>query len=91
MNVAEIDLFARAACRGAPSELFVLPKEDRERTYPRDYDKARTYCKACPIRAECLEYAIVNHIDYGMYGGLTPNQRRRIRWRRVRAGLEGAT
>ena len=38
----------------------------------------------CPIRDECARYALVNRMEFGVWGGLTAKQRRRI-WRRKAA------
>ena len=39
----------------------------------------RAICEACPVRLVCLEYAITEHIAWGVWGGLTPNERKRLR------------
>lgn len=39
---------------------------------------ARILCVQCPVRKECLSYAMVNHIKHGIYGGKTPHDRRDI-------------
>lgn len=39
---------------------------------------ARYVCADCPVRLDCLEFALVNGIDYGMYGGLTSMERDRM-------------
>lgn len=36
-------------------------------------------CRKCPVQKECAEYAIAAHINYGIWGGLTSAERRRIR------------
>lgn len=59
-----------AACAGAASELFFPPEGI---AYP---PEARATCDACGVVAECLEYALATHQGYGMWGGLTPKQRR---------------
>jgi WhiB family redox-sensing transcriptional regulator len=46
---------------------------------------ARTICETCPVKRECLMFAVNNRIQYGIWGGLTPIQRKRItptKWRR---------
>ena len=40
---------------------------------------AKTICRACPVTAECLDYALTHHEAYGIWGGLTERQRRRLR------------
>jgi len=52
--------------------------------YPEDgnYGPAREVCMACPARTPCLEHALAVREDDGMWGGLTPPERRRIARRR---------
>jgi WhiB family redox-sensing transcriptional regulator len=65
----------RARCRGAsPADFF-----------PSDglgVESAQLICRHCPVRAECLEYALVNHIEHGVWGGASERERRRILRRR---------
>ena len=35
-------------------------------------------CAACPVRAQCLEYALAHRIDDGIWGGSSERERRRI-------------
>lgn len=46
--------------------------------------RARAICAPCPIRAECLEFALAINAAYGIWGGLTTRERRKIRRRRER-------
>jgi WhiB family redox-sensing transcriptional regulator len=47
---------------------------------------ARKLCAECPVKAPCLEYAIENRIDHGVWGGASERERRRIiRQRRLDA------
>jgi WhiB family redox-sensing transcriptional regulator len=47
-------------------------------------DVARKICQDCAVRGPCLEYALVNRIDHGVWGGTSERERRRIlRQRRV--------
>ncbi len=66
----------RAACRGASLAVF-FPEDD-------DYAAARKVCAVCPVRRPCLEEAQRFRIHFGMFGGLTPAERRAAR-RRGRA------
>lgn len=40
------------------------------------YAEAKAVCEGCPVRQQCLDHALV-HEDYGVWGGLTPRERRR--------------
>ncbi|HPB45000.1 MAG: WhiB family transcriptional regulator [Microthrixaceae bacterium] len=47
---------------------------------------ARKACQGCPVIAECLEYAISERIDHGVWGGCSERERRRI----IRARAQAA-
>ena len=48
---------------------------------------ARRICADCPVKQPCLEYALANRIDHGVWGGTSERERRRILKRRRLAGL----
>ncbi len=52
-------------------------------------DKARKICVGCPVTEPCLEYALENRIDHGVWGGCSERERRRILKRR-RLALNGS-
>jgi WhiB family redox-sensing transcriptional regulator len=39
---------------------------------------AKKICATCPAQEPCLEYALANRIDHGVWGGTSERQRRRI-------------
>jgi WhiB family redox-sensing transcriptional regulator len=41
--------------------------------------EAKQVCGRCPVRARCLEYALQNDERFGVWGGLSENERRRVR------------
>lgn len=41
-------------------------------------DMARRVCSACPVKEPCLEYALAERIDHGVWGGASERERRRI-------------
>ncbi|MFV1989341.1 MAG: WhiB family transcriptional regulator [Acidimicrobiales bacterium] len=50
-------------------------------------EKARKVCATCPMKTQCLEYALANRVDHGVWGGTSERQRRRIlKSRRLAAG-----
>jgi WhiB family redox-sensing transcriptional regulator len=63
--------FAQAACRGNTTD-FSLDKGQPATA-------AKAICARCPVVDECLDYAIVKRETRGIWGGLTPIERRRHR------------
>lgn len=63
-----------AACAGLDVDWFVPDTE-------RDPFGARQVCAVCPVRLECLQYALTfgRDRDHGIYGGTTSRERRRLR------------
>ena len=45
-------------------------------------DRARKICRDCPVQERCLEYALEERIDHGVWGGCSERERRRILKRR---------
>ena len=66
---------AHAECRGTDPNTFV--PEGRGNGL-RLYLEARQICDRCPVKTACLDHALSNGEDMGMWGGLTPNERREI-------------
>lgn len=66
----------KAACAGADDVYFFPPKGGRIHI-----DKGVEMCNQCPVKAECLRYALEherNAVMPGIYGGLVPEERNRI-------------
>jgi WhiB family redox-sensing transcriptional regulator len=63
----------RPPCARDP-ELFFCESGGREAAR-----KARSLCLACPLRENCLKLAIANAEQYGIWGGLSVRQRRKVR------------
>jgi WhiB family redox-sensing transcriptional regulator len=40
---------------------------------------AKTLCEGCPVKAECLTYALTAGEIYGIWGGTTANERSRMK------------
>lgn len=78
------DWQSRAACRGLDSAVFFHPENERGRRRHRRDEQAKTICARCPVRRACLESAMTIDEPYGVWGGLSPDERDQLR--RARAG-----
>jgi len=68
----------RAACRtGVDPDLF-FPAAESGATRNAQVRAAKAVCARCPVRAQCLTEALAR-IPYGICGGLTEHERRRLR------------
>jgi len=67
-----------ANCLGVDPDLFFPERGASTR-------EAKEVCRACVVRADCLEYAITNGEKFGIWGGLSERERRRIRRARAMA------
>ncbi|MFD4635523.1 WhiB family transcriptional regulator [Streptomyces sp. NPDC058284] len=65
---------ARAVCRTAdPDDLFAEGAAQ---------NRAKAICTGCPVRTECLAYALDDRIEHGIWGGMTERERRALLRRR---------
>lgn len=58
---------ARAACVGMDPDLFYLDKSDRFASHARVI--VQETCAGCPVREQCLDYAIDNRETHGTWAG----------------------
>ncbi|MFV0435573.1 MAG: WhiB family transcriptional regulator [Leucobacter sp.] len=63
---------ADALCAQTDPEAFFPEKGGSTR-------EAKRICESCEVRAECLEYALENDERFGIWGGLSERERRRLR------------
>lgn len=49
---------------------------------------AKEVCRSCVVREDCLEYALVNGEKFGIWGGMSERERRRIRRQRALARVQ---
>ena len=71
------------ACRGADADLFFPERGASTR-------RAKQICSECAVRVECLEYAICTGEKFGIWGGMSERERRRIRKERTIAASRRA-
>lgn len=66
------------ACREADPELFFHPQNERGLARLRRDRAAKAVCARCDVRVQCADYAIRAREPYGVWGGLTEEERERI-------------
>ncbi|WP_086830388.1 WhiB family transcriptional regulator [Streptomyces sp. NRRL B-24572] len=95
-GIADTSWHTRGACHG-------MDVEDADAVFfplPRDHEaiaEAKELCGWCPVRSDCLNYALENVLKEGIWGGLTEAERRpwhdglpqRLDYRRVIAFFQG--
>ncbi|MGK4909433.1 MULTISPECIES: WhiB family transcriptional regulator [unclassified Streptomyces] len=67
-----------AACRGVDSSLFFHPEGERGAARSAREASAKEVCMRCPVRAECAAHALQVREPYGVWGGLTEDEREEL-------------
>jgi WhiB family redox-sensing transcriptional regulator len=68
----------RANCLGVDPDLFFPERGASTR-------EAKEVCRGCTVRSDCLEFALCNGEKFGIWGGLSERERRRIRRERAQS------
>jgi WhiB family transcriptional regulator, redox-sensing transcriptional regulator len=66
----------QANCLGVDPDLF-FPERGASTK------EAKAVCRGCEVRVECLEYALSHGEKFGIWGGLSERERRRVRRQRA--------
>lgn len=74
-DARDADWRAAALCAQVDTDLFFPDKGISAA-------EAKSICAACPVRRECLQWALDKGEKHGVWGGLTERQRRRLRDRK---------
>jgi WhiB family redox-sensing transcriptional regulator len=63
---------AQANCMGVDPDLFFPERGASTR-------EAKAVCKGCVVQEDCLEHALANGEKFGIWGGMSERERRRVR------------
>lgn len=74
-------------CVGKDPELFFLDFNMRSSTKTNKEREAKAVCKGCPVIAKCLNHALTVPEVYGVWGGMTADERGFYKGRRTNARL----
>lgn len=67
--------FTRAACRAVDRLLFFEPEDEAPKRRVKRIRAAKAVCAECPVRQECLSFALSRPERYGIWGGFTSRER----------------
>lgn len=70
LNNKNFDWQDEAVCKGQ-GEIFFFERGSNKLRIK----QAKELCEGCPVRRECLDFALDNRFEFGIYGGKTPNER----------------
>lgn len=71
-DLAELGWQDKALCAEVDPELFFPEKGGSSRA-------AKRVCRSCEVRAECLRYALERDERFGIFGGMSERERRRVK------------
>ncbi len=63
------------ACRGVDSSLFFHPDGERGPSRTERENAAKAICATCPVLAECAAHALAVREPYGVWGGMSEDDR----------------
>ena len=66
----------QGSCLGMDSSIFFHPEGERGSSRRRRDESAKAVCATCPVIINCREHALATHEPYGVWGGLTEEERR---------------
>jgi WhiB family transcriptional regulator, redox-sensing transcriptional regulator len=73
----------QANCMGVDPDLFFPERGGSTR-------EAKEVCRGCVVREDCLEYALANGEKFGIWGGMSERERRRVRRARALSQRQAA-
>lgn len=71
-----------AACAGEDTDLFFPLGAGAE--FDAQIDEAKSICRRCPVREECLDSSLERPDRHGIFGGFTADERLKLRRREMR-------
>jgi WhiB family redox-sensing transcriptional regulator len=81
--ISEWDWQLQGSCQGLNSSVFFHPDGERGSARARRADRAKAICQRCPVIEPCRRHALAVREPYGIWGGLTEEERREMWTTRV--------
>jgi WhiB family redox-sensing transcriptional regulator len=80
------DWQSNGACRSFPPEMFFHPEGERGPSRRARISEAKSICGTCPVLLQCRTHALSVQEPYGIWGGLSEDEREVILTREGRRG-----
>ncbi len=80
-SLRDVEWMEDKNCSGVNPNIF-YPSAEKDTVL---IEHAKKICRECIVINDCLEYAMVNRQEYGIWGGKTENERHKL-GRRIRSG-----
>jgi WhiB family redox-sensing transcriptional regulator len=74
-KLTEWDWQLHAACRGMASTVFFHPPDERGVAREIRIGQAKQVCRTCPVMQQCLSHALKIPEPYGIWGGISEDER----------------
>jgi WhiB family redox-sensing transcriptional regulator len=78
MDLRNTDWQINAECKKADPELF-FPSGEKGKLTIEQIQQAKEFCVRCLVREQCLEYALGNGENDGVWGGKTKRERKQMK------------
>ena len=80
-----------AACQTLPTEMFFHPDGERGPNRRNRENAAKVICASCPVIEQCREHGLSVQEPFGIWGGLTEDERVIIINRKLRENISHAS
>ena len=77
------------ACRGADAAVFFHPEGERGSARLARERTAKAICAGCPVLRECARHALTVREPYGVWGGMSEEDREAVYLRQGRLKIVG--
>jgi WhiB family transcriptional regulator, redox-sensing transcriptional regulator len=82
-RVGDWDWQVRAACRGIDTANFYHPENERGPSRTKRELRAKAVCSGCPVIENCRRWALSTREPYGVWGGLSAEEREAMLTRKL--------
>ncbi|WP_433574211.1 WhiB family transcriptional regulator [Nocardia brasiliensis] len=65
------------SCRDTDASVFCSPDGERGQSRAHRVNRAKRICKGCPVRLQCRDFALKTEETYGVWGGMSEEERRK--------------